>query len=327
MHWLRPLRASSRGVSRPVWLVGDLGTGPRTFSDPLGVRGPPLSRWVAMGDFPGIPSIGDEGGSGAALPLYGVPDWPSPVDSFTSMTGRPSAATGDSRGLVMSVSGHQRDGDRQIEVTSHRAGDAPADILQERTARHAQFMATGRHDPDPGTHGGVEVIWRSGSIPVDGVATPFAVTVFADGWAAVGAGPLSVIAVSAHKVPFDGVTLVRLPDPGIPKFRQPGLRPVRARRFPDEYLTPPQDIGTTNVELSYDEGRLTGICLGESVDVELEVPRSRAHASGRFAGLDISATWRLGNNYHEYPDVHSTLDGRVADQAVTLNGDFHLDDD
>ena len=279
-----------------------------------------------MGDFPGIPSVGDEGGSAAALPLYGVPDWPSQAYSFTSMTGRSSAATGDSRGLVMSVSGHQRDGERQIEVTSHRAGHTPVDILQERTARHAQSMVTGRHDPGPGTQGGAELVWRSGSIAVE-VPTPFAVSVFADGWAAVGAGPLSVIAVSAHKVPLDGVTLVHLPDPAIPKFRQPGPRAVRARRFPDEYLTAPQDISTTNVELSYDEGQLTGICMRRERRHGTRGPPEPRQRLRTFYGLGLSATWRLGDNYYEYPDVHSTLDGRVADQTVTLLGDFHLDDD
>jgi hypothetical protein len=171
-------------------------------------------------------------------------------------------------------------------------------------------------------------VWQPTVIHVDGIKTDFELTMIDDGWAAVGTGPASIIAVAAHKAPPGEIALERLPDPESRPAARPRHRQPRRRRFPPEALTAePATLGAANVTLTYGDDRLVGTYDGLDIDLELQVPRSRSRTAGRFAGTDMAATWQLGNNYNEHPDVRSRLHGRFADQTVTVTGTFRLNDD
>ena len=79
--------------------------------------------------------------------------------------------------------------------------------------------------------------------------------------------------------------------------------------------------------LTYADDRLVGTYQGLAIDLDLQVPHSHSRTSGRFAGSNVAATWHLGDNYYEHPDVRSSLHGRFADRTVTATGTFHLDQD
>jgi hypothetical protein len=81
------------------------------------------------------------------------------------------------------------------------------------------------------------------------------------------------------------------------------------------------------VALSLANKRLTGSVDGVDVDVDIDIPHSHSTATGTFAGSEVSAAWRLGDNSTEHPGVAGSLQGRFAGLAVTLSGTFHLDDD
>jgi hypothetical protein len=154
-------------------------------------------------------------------------------------------------------------------------------------------------------------------ISVDQAPTDFAVARVDDGWVAVGAGPLSIITIAAHKVPVGEISLERLPDlRHLPRAHRP-VRSPRRRQFPPEALTAARDaLGPANVDLTYAEDRLVGTYQGLDIDLELHVPHSRSRTSGLFAGSDMAATWQLGHNFSEHPEVRSSLHGRFGDQTV-----------
>ena len=283
-------------------------------------------------DGPGVP-VGDESGEPVTLPLYGVEGWRT-ADGFVTSSGLMSLSE-DGPDLSLSVSGRQRNGEAWVEVTSYRRGRTPMAEVRGRTIASARRLgAAPRSRPDPdddptawsGLAGALN--WAIAVIRVDDVPTEFQVADVEDGWAAVGEGPWSTIALAARKVAAAEIALVRLPDPPI-RHRRPGRhRPPRARSFPAEALTDTDaTFGAPNVDLTFTDDRLAGTYQGLAIDLELHVPRSSSRASGDFAGSNMAATWQLGDNYHEHPDVHSRLHGRFADQTITVTGTFRLDED
>ena len=183
----------------------------------------------------------DEAARDRSVPLYGVEGWGDDASQRVLVPFlRTPCYTGFSRGdkdldpgPVRSISAQHRDGERQIDVSSEQAADkSPAD-LRRRTLQHARELGVQR---DPGDlpfaaavfstqkqHPSSDVGWATVSILAESVSMPFAVAQLGDGWAAVGEGPQSIITISAHKVPLEGIRLVRLPDP-------PHLRHIEAQR-------------------------------------------------------------------------------------------------
>jgi hypothetical protein len=155
---------------------------------------------------------------GSVLPLYGVQGWPS-EHGYVVVSGMTSL-NDDGHEWTLSVSGRQVAGERMVEVTSYRRGRSTVEELRSRTVE--QLQALGTITPLPGgpvdnwrqrLSSTAEVDWSPLAIRVDDVPTDFAVGSLEDGWAAVGEGPSSTIAIAARRVTPGEISLVRLPDP------------------------------------------------------------------------------------------------------------------
>lgn len=72
-------------------------------------------------------------------------------------------------------------------------------------------------------------------------------------------------------------------------------------------------------------GILHGSVGGQPVRVNLTVPAHDGTAAGTIAGIQVSASWKNGNNYRIYPDVPANLTGSFAGQPVELRANFHLE--
>ena len=268
-----------------------------------------------------------------ALPVYGVEGWAT-VTGFVVSRGM-TVLNEDGHELSSAISVRQVNGEGRIEVTSYRRERHSIEELRGWTVTKALALSSAS-GPQGGpaddlavrSAGPAERAWTPVIIRVDDVPTDFAVVSVDDGWAAVGKGPSSTIAIAARKIALGEFSLVRLPASSGRHRRPSRARPPRARSFPPEALTAPEDaFGPPNVELVYADDRLIGIYQDLAIDLELHVPHSHSRTSGRFAGSDVAATWQLGNNSCEHPDVRSSLHGRFADRTVTATGTFHLDED
>jgi hypothetical protein len=108
----------------------------------------------------------------------------------------------------------------------------------------------------------------------------------------------------------------------------PGEASGNRRRFPDD-VSPSEgaipDDDLIKVDLVHKEQQLTGVVGEEPIDLLLDVPCHAGEVRGNFAGHDLVASWQLGDNYYEHPDVSGTASGTFAGQAFELLGVFHLD--
>jgi hypothetical protein len=99
-------------------------------------------------------------------------------------------------------------------------------------------------------------------------------------------------------------------------------------RFPDDVS--PSEGATTDddsirVDLVHQDRQLSGLVGDAPVDFLLDVPRHVGEARGNFAGRDFVASWQLGDNYFEHPDLNGTAKGTFAGHEFDLQGVFHLD--
>jgi hypothetical protein len=104
-------------------------------------------------------------------------------------------------------------------------------------------------------------------------------------------------------------------------------RPKRpGRQFPAD--TGPAGVipDHERVDLIFDRsGLLDGSVGGQPVRLNLNVPAHVGTAVGTIAGIQVSASWKNGDNYRIYPDVPSDLTGSFAGQPVELHASFHLE--
>jgi hypothetical protein len=332
------VRQPARRPARQAFLASDtVGVSRSTGPKPVKARHQVPARYSAppalLGKDGSVPPSAEDPkppGSDLMLPRYGVAGWTNDGSGYSSATGMVTQGSSDAS-VVTSLGVHHQARDSEVTVTSHRIGHAPVEELRRQAVMHARSIAARRHGAEavgPAQFDRAMTGWDPVSISVDGQPTAFTITDLGDGWAAVGQAPMSSITIAAYRFPPTDVALVRLPDLPTHMFRPRVPRPPRARRFPDEQLQAGKGPGDRdNVQLTYADRRLTGTFDGVSVDVALDVPRSHSTAIGHFAGSAISATWELGDNSTQHPDVKSTLHGRYADKNFTLNGRFHLDDD
>jgi hypothetical protein len=111
-----------------------------------------------------------------------------------------------------------------------------------------------------------------------------------------------------------------------------GQRPKpRARAFPKAALHGPKSLPRPEhpvVDLVYGNSKeVTGTWAGQPVVITMNLPDSRAAASGVLGGQELRAAWSVGDHSTTHPDVPATLEGQLAGQLVALTGSFHLDGD
>ena len=79
------------------------------------------------------------------------------------------------------------------------------------------------------------------------------------------------------------------------------------------------------VELDYDGRRMKGTVASQPVDLSVSLPASSGEASGSFAGVAVSGSWRLGPNLEWAPEVPGRLAGSFGGEQFALRGWFDLD--
>ena len=163
---------------------------------------------------------------------------------------------------------------------------------------------------------------------VDGVATEFEVCDLGDGmWAALGATPQFELTLEGDNVVLSDIEFVQATEP-LPPLRGFVRPPTRPARFPDQLRDAPLPANASPdsvIDLAHSGGRLTGTAGSATVDLAISLPRHSSTARGSIGGEEVTATWHLGNNAEEHPDISASIEGAVGAREVNLKGSFHLE--
>jgi len=247
------------------------------------------------------------------LAAFEVEGWTGPV---TFIAGK--GTIDDGRPVRLSVGVRHWSADAWVVVTSHRHDPdgldrlrrwLPARLLGEATtAEHgARLMEAATSD---------RLVWEDTTISVLGAPVRFKRADLGGGrWVAIGPGEETDVTIEAAGVGHDDVRLIPYHE------AIPPLLPAHAVAPADAPARP------VRVDLTYRDARLVGMIGSQSVELDLEVPRSSGDARGRFAGAGLDVMWQLGDNYFTHPDIPGSLAGICAGQPVALNGIFVLDSD
>lgn len=277
-----------------------------------------------MAEQGGVPSddlvayevLGWRSGKGYGGAVGRLPGTDPPIPVRISVTSQATRPTGGSVAITVR---RRSDGSRKEDAVLNP-------LLSVRLKRRERD----RPDIDAVRRQASGLTWRTAVVIVDGVATTFEVCDLGDGmWAAVGETPQFALTLAGDDVPLSDIELVQATEP-LPPLRGFLRPPSRAARFPDELrdaplpaTAPPGSV----IDLAYSDGRLTGSVGSAIVDLAISLPRHSSTARGSIGGEEVTATWHLGNNAEEHPDISASLEGAVGLGEVNLKGSFHLEPD
>ncbi len=80
-----------------------------------------------------------------------------------------------------------------------------------------------------------------------------------------------------------------------------------------------------HVDLTYQDGVLTGVLAGERVELPIDVPASTGSARGCYDDGPVTARWHIASNYN-VSEQPASLEATFIDQAVALSTTFMLRD-